>query len=387
LDSLTLKEISDAYVFGSFEYKNNQEVREEANKINIEIYNFLENDNSRESENTKFYERGKALSMDHFEEITKKLGSFFSEKIFESETERVGREIVKKNIPNVFKDSEGAVIFEGKNFTNVFINSDNFGTYLAKDIGLLKVKSQKFSDVKHSLVVTDIEQKQHFEMLKEAGAKISDISDFTEKSKYLQHGRMSFAGSEKISSRFGNVPLATELIDMVKKKILEKMKDRDFTNEEKEGISQKLAIANLKYSILKVTSGKNISFDMEKDLNPQGNTATFLLYSFVRARSILSKADLSIDSLRERKEDISSLEKRMYRFSEEVEKSLKDYSPHHLANFLYDLAKEFNSFYTNTKILDEKNSDYFYNLKILNKFSQTMKKGLELLGIETVEKM
>ena len=387
IETLTLQEIADAYVLGSAEYKKSDLVKNEVDKINFEIYNKIE------SENLDFYEKGKQLSLEHFEEITQKLGSEFSEMIFESQAEEVGKEIVKKNIPEIFQevkneDGTTSVIFEGKNYTNVFINSQGFGTYLTKDIGLLKIKKEKYPEVEKSFVITDVEQKQHFEMVKEAGEKIAEISDFTEKSKYLQHGRMNFSGKVKISSRYGNVPLALDVIKKVQENILEKMAERKFLHQEKEKISEKIAIATLKYSILKVTSGKNISFDVEKDTNPQGNSAPYILYSLVRAKSILRKIDFS-DEARPlvKKGEVSNLERKMYFFEEILEEVLNDFSPHHLANYLYDLAQEFNTFYAETKILDEENEDFKYNLMVVKKYQEILEKGLELLGIKTVEKM
>jgi arginyl-tRNA synthetase len=157
--------------------------------------------------------------------------------------------------------------------------------------------------------------------------------------------------------------------------------------EDKESVAKKIAISAIKYSILKSSVGRDIIYDENKSLDFSGNSGPYLQYSYVRAKSILRSINFDLGKINEKKFEIPSLEKKLYRFSEEVEKSLKDYSPHHLANFLYDLAKEFNSFYANTKILDEKNPDYFYNLILVEKFSEIMKKGLELLGIETVEKM
>jgi len=386
-EKLTLAEIANAYVFGSAEYKKSEEVKKQVDKINSELYIYL-NNGSIQSENIKFYEEGKKLSEKHFLEITKRLGSSFDYIFYESKAEKIGKRIVEKNIPKVFQKSDGAVIFEGKNFTNVFINSAGFGTYLAKDLGLLKLKQDKFPDIEKSLVVTDIEQKQHFELLKEAGEKVSEVSEFVKKSQYLQHGRMTFTGNIKISSRYGNVPLATELIETVQNNILEKMKDRDFSVEEKKEISEKLAIATLKYSILKVTSGKNISFDIEKDTNPQGNSATYLMYSLVRAKSILRKVEIDFnEKIEKRRGVITDLEKILYRFEEKVEKAILDYSPHYIANFAYDLTVEFNKFYAETKVLDKKNEDYFYNLKVVEKYKSIMEENFNLLGIETVDKM
>ncbi len=388
IETLNLEDIANAYVSGTIKYKEDKDIKKEIDEINIEIYEYL-NGSEKDSENIDFYKVGKKLSLKHFEKIIEKLGSKFDYTFFESEAEKDGKILVEKNIGKIFQKSEGAIIFEGKNITNVFINSAGFGTYLTKDIGLLEMKKNKFLEIEKSLVLTDIEQKQHFELIKEAGSQISEISSFVQKTIYLHHGRMNFSGNIKISSRYGNVPLATEVIKKVQENILKKMEDRNFSENEKKEISEKLAIATLKYSILKVTSGKNISFDLEKDLNPQGNTAVFLLYSLVRANSIFRKIEkISNEDLDINKEnEISNLEKMLYRFDENVQKSEKDYSPHHLANYLYELSKEFNSFYNSTKILDQKNNNFNYNFILMSVFMKIMKKGLKLLAIESVEKM
>jgi len=395
IETLTLQEIADAYVKGVAEYKENEEVKKEIDQINIDIYNYLYGEKN-ESEEIKYYQKGRDLSLEHFKEITQKLGSHFDEMIFESQAEVLGKEIVRKNIPEVFKEVENedgskTVIFEGKNYTNVFINSQGFGTYLTKDIGLLKIKKERYSEVEKSFVVTDVEQKQHFEMVKEAGEKIAEISDFVQKSEYLQHGRMNFSGKVKISSRYGNVPLALDVISKVQENLLEKMVERDFTEEEKKLISERIAIATLKYSILKVTSGKNISFDVEKDTDPQGNSAPYIIYALVRAKSIFNQ-DLAKQFLNEMNNrfylEKNNLMIKVCRFSKKVQESFELKSPHVLANYAYDLAQEFNKFYAETKILDEKekNKTFLY-LQITSSFINVMEKSLELLGIKPVEKM
>lgn len=392
IDNLTLQQIADAYVLGTKKYKEDEDIKKEINQINIDLYE------KKEGLDLKIYNVGKNLSLEHFKEITKKLGSEFEDIIYESESEIEGKKIVLNNLNKVFvksKESE-AIIFEGSKyglFDNVFINSDGFGTYLAKDLGLLSIKQKKnyFDNLDKSLVLTDVEQAQHFQLVKKSSSLVDELKEISEKSTYIQHGRMSFAGSEKISSRYGNVPLATDVISKVQQKVLDKMKERDFTEEEKKDISEKLAIGILKYSILKVSAGKNIVFDLDKDTDPKGNSASFLLYTFVRAKSIYNKKSedkyVGVDPLPESRGDISDLEKILYRFDEEVKKSLDSYSPHHLANYLYVLSKKFNSFYENTKILDDTNPNFNYNFTILEIFGKTMSKGLDLLGIKTIDKM
>ncbi len=374
-----IKDIAEAYVEGVKKYEEDEDIKKEIDLINSEIYNFLNNKKYNDKRSIEFYQKGLEISLNHFKEIVFKLGTCFDKFIFESEAEKKGKEIILKNIDNVFKKSEGAIIFEGSEFTNVFINSAGFGTYLAKDLGLLKIKKEFYSDFKKSLVITDIEQKKHFLLLREAGEKINELADFLEKSLYISHGRMSFIGSVKISSRYGNVPLVTELIEKISSVVLEKMKDKDFNEKEKKEISEKIAIANLKYSILKVSAGKNIVFDFEKDLDIQGNTGTYLLYSLVRAKSVLKKNKISKEYSRKGIEDIERL---MIQFDERVERSLNEYSPHQIANFLYELSKLFNSFYSQKEI-----SGNDFNLKITEKFVQIMEKGFYLLGFEGVEKM
>ncbi len=377
--NFSLSDIAEAYVYGTKKYQEDENIKKEVRQINKEIYE------KTEGENLKIYEYGKNLSLEHFKEITSKLGSSFDGFIFESESEELGKKLVKENIGKIFKGSDGAIIFEGSKFglfDNVFINSDDFGTYLAKDFGLINIKNEKYNFDK-SFTIADVEQKDHFKLVKKSyeifDKKVSD------KFIFLSHGRMSFSGQEKISSRYGNVPLVFDLLEKSSEKVKEK--NPELSDEEVE----KISIACLKYAILKVSSGKNIVFDFEKALDFSGDSGAYLLYSLVRAKSILKKAgDFEKNSQVsdfEKNSQVSDFEKILYRFEEQVEKSLRDFSPHHIANYLYDLAQEFSSFYEKTKILDSENSDYLYNLKLVEKFSKTLEKGLELLAIEKVEKM
>lgn len=383
-DKMTVEKIGEAYVIGSAQYKEDEKAKAEIDAINGTLYE------KKESPELEIYKKGQALSLDYFKEITKSLGSHFDELIFESEAEVVGKEIVRDNIPGIFKESQGAIIFPGSKYglyDNVFINSQGFGTYLTKDIGLLKIKFNKFKFNK-SVTITDVEQREHFTMVKKAGELIN--KEWADKSEYLQHGRLSFAG-EKISSRYGNVPLAEDLIDAVKGKILEKIKEQDFPQAEKEAIAQAVAIGALKYSILKCSAGKNIVFDFEKATAFEGDTGPYLQYAVVRTNSVLAGVqELDIDSetdLAERNGVVPQVEKMILNFPQAIAKSLEDNSPHHLANYLYKLAADFSSFYANTKILDTANPDFKNNLALTKAVQITLKNGLNLLGIETLERM
>ncbi|MFA6184244.1 MAG: arginine--tRNA ligase [Parcubacteria group bacterium] len=383
-EEMTIERIGEAYVYGTKEYKENKKSKAEIDAINKALYL------KEESTELEIYKKGQALSLDYFKEITARLGSSFDRLIFESESEVVGKEIVKENIPDIFRESEGAIIFPGSEyglFDNVFINSQGFGTYLTKDIGLLKIKFDKFKFDK-SVTITDVEQKEHFRLVKKAGELVN--KEWADKSEYIQHGRLSFSG-EKISSRLGNVPLAQDLIEKVKDKILAKIKGQDFPEEEKNEIAEKVAIGALKYSILKCGAGKNIIFDFEKATAFEGDTGPYLQYALVRANSILNNAkELEIEDkleLEERKGETPLVEKMILKFPASVSDALRDNSPHHVANYLYNLASEFSSFYAQTKILDTTNPDFKNNLALVRAMQITLRNGLELLGMETLKRM
>ena len=148
-------------------------------------------------------------------------------------------------------------------------------------------------------------------------------------------------------------------------------------------------VGAIKYSILKVTAGKDIIYDEEKSINFEGNSGPYLQYTFVRCSSILRKSKIeSFDFDAESKNgNVSKIEKILATFPEVVAQSLQEYSSHDVAVFLYELASEFNSFYAKTRILDENNEDYKYNLALTKSVAITLKNGLNLLGIETVERM
>lgn len=383
-DEMTVEKIGEAYVFGYATYKEDEKAKEEIDAINKILYDH------KKSKEWEIYEKGQKLSLEYFYRITKMLGSTFDELIFESEAEEAGKEIVKENTPKIFKESEGAIIFPGSEyglFDNVFINSQGFGTYLAKDLGLLKIKFDRYKFDK-SITITDVEQKEHFKLVKKAGELVD--KNLTDKSEFVQHGRLAFTGA-KISSRLGNVPLAQDLIDKVKGKILEKIAKQDFPTEEKEEIAQKVAVGALKYSILKSGAGRNIIFDFDKATAFEGDTGPYLQYALVRTNSILknaqdSKMEIDLD-LTERRGDVPPVEKMILKFPEMIEKSFDDNSPHHLTNYLFKLASEFSSFYGQTKVIDKKNPDLKNNLALVKAVQITFKNGLELLGIETLRRM
>ncbi len=372
-EELTIERIGEAYVHG---VKSYEEFKEDIDALNKSLYN-----KEIGTPAWRVYEKGRKLSLEYFLEMTKRLGSEFKELIFESEAEEEGNRIVKENTPKVFQKSDGAIIFKGSEyglFDNVFINSAGFGTYLAKDIGLLSLKFSKY-DFDKSVTVTDVEQKHHFELVKKAAGLVSE--EWSEKSSYIQHGRLLLT-SGKISSRDGGVPLAEDILDSVKERVLKRMKDNE--REMDEETAKKVAVAAVKYAIARVGMGKNITFDMETSLSLEGDTGPYIQYTYARASSILRSDDGT--STERGSLEITEVERLLYRFEEVVKRAAGEYEPHYVANYLSALSSAYNSWYAQEQVLDGSDSQG-YKLAITEAVSLTLKNGLWMLGIEAPEKM
>ena len=370
-DNLTINALGEAYVHGTQQYDDNESAKEKINEIN-KILN-----TEKTGEYWDVYEKGKEINLRYFKEITKRLGSEFSDYFYESEAGVVGKEIVEENIGTVFKESQGAIIFEGEEYglhTRVFLTSNKISVYETKDIGLLKQKFEKYNpDV--SIVITDVEQKQYFEVVRKAAELIN--SEWGEKSLYWQHGRLRLEG-RKISSRYGNVPLAEDLIENVKEMMGTKKPEAG------DEVAEQVAIGALKYAFLKSGSGSNIVFDFEKSVSLEGDSGPYLQYSYARAKSVLEKAG-NTGSTELALELTPEFERLLPRFPAVVERAAKEYEPHYVTTYLTELASAFNSWYAQGKIIGGENEAY--KLALTAAFAQTMENGLWLLGIEAPEKM
>jgi arginyl-tRNA synthetase len=315
--------------------------------------------------------------------VVHKLGSKFDAFIFESEAGVAGEKIVRENIPNIFKESEGAIVYEGESkglHTRVFINKEGYPTYEAKDVGLLSLKFGKYNpDI--SLFVTDDQQAEYFKVVVSAVGEIHP--EWKEKTIHRTHGRMSFKGA-KMSSRLGNVPLATDILDTVHDEALTRMQEKNSV------LADQISLSALKFTILKTAAGKNINFDPETSLSFEGDSGPYLQYTFARCNSLLEKAKSEgFEKSEVVAEDwqAGELEKTLYKFEEICESSIASWAPHQTANYLLELARVFNSWYANTKILDKENKNTGFNLLLVEKVSFALKNGLYLLGIDAPERM
>ncbi len=372
--ALTIELLGDAYVEGTARYADDESVHARVKEIADNLYA------QNPSPEWELFSACKAFNIAYFETIMARVGSAFDSYIYESEAGIEGKEIVLKHTPAVFTESEGAVVYvpaeDRKDInTAVFINSQGNPTYEAKDIGLLSMKFERYSpDV--SLFVTDNQQVPHFAVVLDAAEHIND--EWASKSIHIHHGRMSFKG-EKMSSRLGGVPLAETMIDAVSEEVAGRAK------EISEESIDAIAIGAIKFSILRAATGKDINFDPDTSLSFEGDSGPYLQYSTVRAQSILAKGGMGTTALPE-VWTTTDLEKRLIHFPEVVKRAIEEWSPHFLVTYLLELSQSFNSWYGNTKVIDE-TSESPYKLALTAAFAQTVANGLTLLGMEVPEKM
>ena len=273
--------LGDAYVEGIKRYDEDESIHARVKEIADNLYGNIA------SPELDVFNTCKNFNIEYFEHIVGQLGSHFDSYIYESESGVVGKKIVLENTPVIFTESEGAIVFipdeSKKNLnTSVFINSQGNPTYDAKDLGLLSMKFEKHHpDV--SIFVTDHEQVSHFNIVLDAAEKIN--SEWKEKSIHVPHGRMSFKG-QKMSSRLGGVPLAADMIDAVSDEVLEVSAGRDIDEKTKNDI----AIAAIKFSILRAKPGMNINFDPETSLSFEGDSGPYLQYTHARIQTLIEKA-------------------------------------------------------------------------------------------------
>lgn len=374
--------IGECYSKASDLYENDESIKKEIDIINKKVY-----DRSDEEVN-KIYDWGRAITLEAFEEIYKVLGTKFQYYFFESDMAKIGEKVVKANVPNVFEESDGAIVFHAEKYdpklhTRVFITSGGIPLYEAKEIGLTMTKFEKENpDI--SIVTTAIEQGEYMKVVAKAISLMHP--DYESKMLHITHGMMRLA-SGKMSSRKGNVVTGESLLRDSMDVVMDKVKDRELTDEEKKNISEVVGVAALKYSILRSSLGSDIVYDFDKSISFEGDSGPYLQYTAVRANAILGKAGLNNFDTHNSPAEVTVLEKMLYQFPEVVARAYTELEPHHIATYATELASSFNSFYGNTHILNDENVYKSYHLALVSAFHTTMQNALYLLGIQTPDKM
>lgn len=384
---------------GELKFPNSPEFKQmesEVRELNKKIYD------RSDAEVNEIYDKGKEWSLKHFEELYKILGTQFDRYFFESQVTEKGLELVKANTAPkgaaIFEESNGAIIFPGEKYglhTRVYVNKDGLPTYDGKEIGLVEIKHKAYN-YDRSVIVTANEQDEYFKVLHKAASLI--FPELAPKMSHVSHGMMRLT-TGKMSSRTGDVVTGESLINDMIEQSLEKMKGRDIPENEKQEIATDVGVAAIKYTILRQAIGKDTIFDPEKSLSFEGDSGPYLQYAYVRAKSILAKAHeagiikgVNEDVTKNGSEGIAGeaqtrLEKLLARYPETVERAWTGLAPHHVANYLMELAGTFNAFYANTQIVKADDTTSPYKVALVEAFSIVMKNGLNVLGIRVPKRM
>lgn len=377
--------IGACYVEGSTAYEENPEAKKEIEALNKKIFE------GKDRRLMKMYKLGRRWSLKHFEEIYKKLGTKFDYYYLESEVVHDGVALVNEHLEKgIFEKSEGAIVFKGEKYdpklhTRVFINSQGIPTYETKELGL---NTKKWKKVRPdtSIIITANEQADYFRVLLKALEIIEpEAAKVTE---HISHGMLRFAAG-KMSSRKGNVITGESLIFDVEELVREKLKERDIDEKQKAKIAEIVAVSAIKYSILKQVTSSDIIYDFEKSISFEGDSGPYLLYTAVRAASVLEKAkkEKIKPSLVVPDMYVSVMTRHLVKFPEVVSRSARERAPHLLATYLIELSSMFNAWYAQVVIVNKQDPESPLRVALTQAVRIVLENGLTVLGIKIPEKM
>lgn len=369
VDVANAAEVDAAYLKGAKAYEESEEAKAQIEALNQDIYA------GEDAALMDLWRKCREVCLESFRELYKVLGTKFDYYFFESEVTPTGLQVVRDGVAKgVFKESEGAVIYDGEKkglHTLVFITSRGTPTYEAKDIGLAFYKEERIpSD--EVIIETGAEQVGHFKVFLAALEEIAPL--LSAKTSHISHGLMVDPNGKKLSSRLGNASTAAEILT----EIVERAKAKN----EDPLVAEQVAVAAIKYMVLRQGAGSNVVFDPEKSLSLEGDSGPYLQYALVRAKKLLSYEGSGGEVV---PAEPYLVERLVARFPEVAARAAREKAPHHIAQYLTQLASAWNSFYANEQVLGS--DEEAYKLKMARAFALTMENGLRLLGIPAPERM
>lgn len=310
-------------------------------------------------------------SFEQIDQIVARLGNKpIAMRFLESEADVRGVKIVRDNVPRVFQESDGALIFKGSDygaFDNVFVASNGQGLYGARDLGLMQLKNEQFHPSK-SYIVTAEEQKDYFKgVLAAAGLAIPELKDVTVN---ISTGTVKLT-TGKMSSRDGDVLEIAWLFDQVAEAI--KARGGEPTDD--------IVAGALRYAFLKVRIGGDVIFDVNESVSIRGNSGPYLQYAHARACSILEKSNNSPSTVHHSlfDENERALVRKIGEYNEVAERAMVELLPHYICTYLYELSQEFNRFYERSRVIGDERETV--RLGLVGLYRDTLARGLALLGI------
>tara|TARA_B100000768_G_scaffold182009_1_gene208381 strand:- start:24072 stop:25850 length:1779 start_codon:yes stop_codon:yes gene_type:complete len=333
-----------------------------------------------------------------FEVTYKALGVNFDNYYYESQTYLLGKSFIQEGLQSgVFIQKEDGSVWcdltpDGLD-EKIVLRADGTAVYMTQDIGTAIQRLKDFPDVGGMVYTVGNEQDYHFKVLFLILKKLG--FDWAKNLTHLSYGMVDLP-SGKMKSREGTVvdadDLIVEMASTAKDISQELGKLEGYSESEKAETYSTIGLGALKYFILKVDPKKRILFDPQASVDFQGNTGPFIQYTYARIQAILrkspleTKGDISLEYALHDKE--KSLLKQLQLFPEVIQQAAANYSPALVANYAYDLVKEFNSFYQNVSILGADNtSEIRFRVQLSQAVATTIKNAFSLLGIQVPERM
>lgn len=377
--------------------------KEEAEKnapILLEAQAMLKRWEEKDAEVVDLWKQMNAWVYAGFDETYNKLGIDFDKVYYESETYLLGKDLVNKGLEQgvFYRREDGSVwidLTKDGLDEKLLLRKDGTSVYMTQDLGTACLRHDDFGSERLVYVVGN-EQNYHFAVLKLVLEKLG--MEWAKDLYHLSYGMVELPNG-KMKSREGTVvdadDLIAQMIETAKAQTEEHGKTEGFTSEQASELYSQLALGALKYFILKVDPKKNMLFNPEESIDFNGNTGPFIQYTHARIRSIIRKSE-NFDSMKmpssDEKVEFNSKENEvlncLFSFPSVVRQAGETYSPSLIANFAFDLAKNFNAFYQDTPILRE-NDEAKRNMRLrLSYFTgATIKTAMHLLGIDVPERM
>ncbi|MCH5236408.1 MAG: arginine--tRNA ligase [Muribaculaceae bacterium] len=371
-----------------------KEEAESSSPLMLEAREMLRKWEAGDPEVRKLWETMNNWVYEGFNETYGRLGVNFDKIYYESDTYLEGKDLVLDGIEKgiMYRKEDGSVwadLTQDGLDHKLLLRSDGTSVYMTQDIGTAKLRYQDFPIDKMIYVVGN-EQNYHFQVLALILDKLGfkwgkDLTHFSYGMVELPEGKMK--------SREGTVVDADDLIDKMISDAKEASAERfvDMTEEEASEIARMVGLGALKYFLLKVDPKKNMLFNPKESIDFNGNTGPFLQYTYARIRSVVRKSGINNPEVEAGvlpNEKESALIQKIADFPNIVKEAGKNYSPALIANYCYDLAKEYNQFYHDYPILKEENTQVKYlRLLISEVVGRTLKTAASLLGMEMPERM
>ncbi|MFP4024475.1 MAG: arginine--tRNA ligase [Thiohalospira sp.] len=404
------------HLVGDFYVKFDQEYKKEVNDLvdkgmseddakknaplMLEAQEMLRKWEARNPEVIELWKEMNKWVLDGFDTTYKKLGVDFDKIYFESDTYKLGRKLVLEGLEKgiFFKKDDGSVwadlTDEGLD-EKLLLRSDGTSVYMTQDLG---TAHQRFTDFNADdlIYVVGNEQNYHFQVLRILLSKLG--FSWADHIYHLSYGMVELPEG-KMKSREGTVVDADDLMDEMIQTAEDMSKELGkldgFGEQERNKIIETIGLGALKYFILKVDPKKSMTFNPKESIDFNGNTGPFIQYSYTRIQSLLKKAEdkgVKVPDKIDQKPKISAKElqliKIIHQYPEVLTEAAENFSPAIIANYVYDLAKEYNQFYHDHPILNEENIHVsLFRLLLSKQVGVIINSGMQLLGINVPERM